>query len=236
VTAARSKALYAYAIVGRESRRPPSLGKGAGGGDLVVLALRGTRAGIVVERTPPPLAPSRASVVAHDRVVRRLGRTFSAILPLRFATTAPDEASLRALLAPLSGAIGRALDRVRGAVQFDLRVTGRRARRTPPAAAAGPGTRWLATKTARLRVPELAPLTEATHAIVRATRLERHDAGPWRKAPVDAPFASAYHLVARADVRAWRRAVASAVPLLAQRKVGVVVTGPFPPYAFAELG
>jgi hypothetical protein len=68
-------------------------------------------------------------------------------------------------------------------------------------------------------------VTEATAAYVRASRAERHDRPPL--------LASVYHLVPKAKVRAYRAALARATRELS--RVDVRTSGPWPPYAFAEL-
>jgi hypothetical protein len=50
----------------------------------------------------------------------------------------------------LAVALERAFERVRGAVQFTLRVSGRRRRAPPIDRLTGPGTQWLAERIARL--------------------------------------------------------------------------------------
>jgi hypothetical protein len=212
--------LYLYAIVEARPRR--ALGKGVARRPLTLVRVE--RAYVVVERAEAPDATPEA-LVAHDRIIQRIARATPAVLPLRFASTAPDRAAIEALVAPLSGALADAFERVRGAVQFTLRVSGRRAAAPKAGRRVGPGTRWLAKRIAKQRVVEIAPLTEATRPFVREARAERHDRPPL--------LASVYHLVAREDVRAWRAAVARSLPLL--DGVRVTTTGPWPPYAFAEL-
>jgi hypothetical protein len=231
MAAARAASLYLYALVERRPRAPLGLG-------IHRRRLELTRAGKawVVFEAGSAAAPSPARILAHDRVIRRIARSTPAILPLRFGSTAADEPAIRRLLASLSDPIARAFDRVRGAVQFTLRVRGRPApapaARTPGrAAGVGPGTRWLAERLARSAVPEIAPLTEATAPWVRAVRTERE--GARRSARDPDLLATVYHLVAQGDVDAWRSAVAGSVPRL--RRVTVSATGPWPPYAFAEL-
>jgi hypothetical protein len=198
------------------------------------------KAWVVVEAAAAQ-APSPKTVVAHDRVVRRLFRSSEALLPLRFASTAPDAKTLVALLAPLADPISRAFERVRGSVQFTVKITGpsKRGARVRRSARAGPGTRWLTSRAAMQRVPEIEALTEATRPFVRATRVERHD-GSARKAPDGRlgthrkpVLATVYHLVAREDVTSWKRAVARSLPLLGRNSASV--SGPWPAYAFAEL-
>jgi len=214
--------LYLYALVDRPPRRP--LGQGMARRPLSVL--RAGKVWVVVEHASAPAVTAK-KLVAHDRVVRRIAAMVTAILPLRFASTARDSAALKALLAPLAEPIGRALARVSGCVQFTLRAAGRATRQpTRSSRKEGPGTRWLARRMARERVPEIAALTEETRPFVRAVRMERQE-------PPRDHFATVYHLVERSAVPAWRAAVAKALPRLGS--VHVTMTGPWPPYAFAEL-
>lgn len=224
--------LYLYAIVDAPLRG--ALGKGIAGHPLTSVRIGKTY--VVVEELEVAKneaeAPSMASIVAHDRVVRRVARASvrsmggaGAVLPLRFASTATNRAAIRKLLAPISGEIAAALERVRGAVQFTLRVTGTPARPPKLPRNAGPGTRWLTARVNAQRVPEIDPLAEATRPFVREARIERHGPPPL--------LASVYHLVAREDVRRWRLALGRSMGDL---DVHITMTGPWPPYAFTELG
>ncbi|MCW5817256.1 MAG: GvpL/GvpF family gas vesicle protein [Labilithrix sp.] len=232
-------ALYLYAIVGEEPARLPR-------GTEVV---RAGRAWVVVARRAAP-AVTLENAVAHDRVVQQLARACDAVLPLRFGGTIASEAALRKKLAPLAGPIREALARVRGAVQMTMRVSGQEAAhvddrpeegpqkrvRSAPSASRegrvgggapdddqGPGARYLARKVAAERVPEIAPITQATRERVRAARIERKR--------TERSFATVYHLVDKGELRAWRRIVRAT----SIEGVTVTVSGPWPPYAFAEL-
>ena len=220
--------LRLYAII--DAKPTYSLGRGIAGAPLALVRVAGAWA--VVEPTEEvPAAPTIPSLLAHDRVVRRIARPaaksgpfVSAVLPLRFGSTVDDRAGLSKLLAPLAEPIAVALDRVRGAVQFTLRVTGQP---TPPPKlprSAGPGTRFLTARVLARRVPEIDPLTEATRPFVRELRVERHERPPL--------LASVYHLVAREDVRRWRAVTRRTLDDL---DVQVTTSGPWPAYAFAEL-
>jgi hypothetical protein len=215
--------IYMYAFVDRRPPRLEQLGRGIGRQPLFLV--RAGKAFVVVEHGSAREA-TRAAVVAHDRVVRRLSRLFPAVLPLRFGSIAPDPAALQALIAPLAAPIARAFDRVRGAVQFTLRVSGLPDPAPSLDRRVGPGTRWLAKRAARHTVPELASLTEATRPFVRSVRVERHDRAP--------QLASVYHLVAREDVRKWRVAFARSLAVL-PGGVRVTMSGPWPAWSFAEL-
>jgi hypothetical protein len=217
------------AIVDRPPAGAGRLGKGIARQPLGLV--RAGKAYVVVERSvgQAALTPSPAAIVAHDRVVRRLHRLCPAVLPLRFGAVAPDRAAVVAAISTLSAQLDPAFERVRGAVQFTLRVAGRRNK--PPAVdrGTGPGTRWLNQRLARHRVPEIECVSEATRPFVRAARAERADEARSER------IGTVYHLVAREDVRRWRAAVAGAVDEL-PRGVHLTVSGPWPPWAFAELG
>ncbi len=219
--------LYLYALVDRPPRSKERLGRGLAREALSVVRVGKTF--VIVEPRRKPREATTRAIVGHDRVVRRIAKLVPAVLPLRFGTTVADRAALAALLRPLEGSIGPAFERVRGAVQLTLRVAGRQ---TPPVIPerVGPGTRWIAERLARQQVPEIAVITEATRPFVRDARAERHD----RRRDRGLYFASVYHLVAREDVPAWRRALARSIAQL-PRGVRVTTTGPWPPWAFAEL-
>lgn len=216
-----------YAIVDRRPARRELLGKGIARGPLTLV--RTGKAYVVVEQGSAR-EPTRAAIVAYDRVVRRLVRLSPAVLPLRFGSVVQDRTALQALVAPLAEPIERALECVRDAVQFTLRVSGSRpvkaVRAATPDRRAGPGTRWLADRIARHQVPEIDSVAEATRPFVRAVRSERVDQPP--------RIATVYHLVARENVQRWRNALRRSLATV-PRGVQVTMTGPWPAWAFAEL-
>lgn len=209
-----------YAIVGQRPRR--ALGRGASGRALSVLEVGGGY--VVIERAPAP-EPSPVAIKAHDRIVRRIGAASTSVLPFRFGSAVRDEQALETALAPVAGAIGRALQLVEGCVQYTIRVFGEAAPAPKPGRSAGPGTRWLGARLAARRVPEISAVTEATRPFVRASKTARHDRPPL--------VASVYHLVPRKDARRYRAALDASARGL--RGVEVKTSGPWPAYAFAEL-
>lgn len=178
----------------------------------------------MVEHAPAP-EPTATAVRAHDRIVKRIARATPALLPFRFGSVATDAAALRKMFDPVAAALKQALALVDGCVQYTLRVYGQPARPKSSERGAGPGTRWLGLRLRARRVPEIAPVTEATKARVRASRAERHDRPPL--------VASVYHLVPKSEARAYRAALSRASRALS--RVEVKASGPWPPYAFAEL-
>lgn len=206
--------LYLYAIVDSPPRVP--LG--------VLEVVRAGGAHVVVEKGEPRKA-TPANMKKHDRVVRRLVRACSAVLPFRFGSMVADRKSLAALLDPIAPAIDRALDDVHDAVQFTLRVYGKPAPRAKAKRGEGPGTRFMQERLRAHRVPEIEAVTEATRSFVRSSRAQRHDREPL--------LASVYHLVPRENVRRYRTALGKASNALSG--VRVEATGPWPPYAFAEV-
>jgi hypothetical protein len=215
--------LYLYAIIDRRPPRLELLGKGIWQRPLSLV--RAGKAFVVVA----PYAPREATavaLVAHERVVRRLWRLLPTVLPFRFGAIAPDAAAVRGWLAPLAESLEDAFDRVRGAAQFTLRMSGLSAPAASVDRSAGPGTRWLAQRVATHTVPELASVTEATRPFVRSVRVERRDGAPH--------LASVYYLVAREDVPRWRSAFVRSLDAL-PRGVRVTMTGPWPAWSFAEL-
>ena len=207
-------ALYLYAIVDRPPSAPlgKQLGVARAGGAHVVFERGGAR------------EPTAANLRKHDRVVKRLTRSCSAVLPFRFGSVVPDRRALGDLLGAIAPAVARGLEDVRDATQFTLRVYGRPVPNRRPKAG-GPGTRFMEERLRAHRVPEIDAVTTATKPFVRASRAQRHDRPPL--------LASVYHLVARADVRKYRAALAASTKTL--DGVRVDATGPWPAYAFAEI-
>ncbi len=92
---------------------------------------------------------------------------------------------------------------------------------------AGPGTRYLLERrrsAERARsLPEIADLRSALAPLLRAERIERHDAGRL--------LATAYDLVARADAPRYTALVQQAAARPGTPRLAL--SGPWPPYAFA---
>ncbi len=223
MTVPAAATLCVYAIVDGRSTVPA---RGAGGARLVTVA--GGRFAAIAARVPRAPRPSPRNLRQHDGVVRDLWSRLPAVLPARFGTSFGGAADLALALIARERTLARDVRRVRGRAQMTVRVmnrTGTGAAAVPLPAlepSAASGTEYLrrrAALAAREReIPGFASLRAAVGRWVREERVETH-----------AGVASVYHLVPRGSVEAYRRAMERAA---AGSGLGIVVTGPHPPYAF----
>ena len=221
--------LYVYAIVDRAEGG--DLGTGIGAEELEMVA-GGTALAAVAGRLGTAPGVTAESLRAHDDVVRRMTGRFDAVLPARFGSLAPDADAIRAALEDRAPSLSAALARVRGREQMTLRVfaTGEKAgaAESPVIAAddAGPGARYLSARAREGRgadVPGLRSFLDRLASVVVAEAVEAHQAPPLA--------ASVYHLIGRGTSVVYRDAVRRAGEEAAA--VRIVVSGPWPPYAFA---
>jgi hypothetical protein len=176
------------------------------------------RVAAIAEPMEQPLTPSIERLHAQEQLVRRLAARHAAILPARFGSFTADETKLRAFLRTRAAALGRALDRVRDSEQMIVRLfvgTGRRP--------AGPlsGTRYL-----RRRAAADVPAVAAIRLALARLRIV-HD----ERVEVQETSITMYHLIGRGGARPYSAAVHDAV--IRESGVAAVVSGPWPPYAFA---
>jgi hypothetical protein len=200
----------------------------------------------IVGELPRPLRPTPDNLRRYHAVMGRLAARLPSLLPARFSTSFDDLAELTFVLRSRQASLGGALAHVRGRVQMTLRIVeaggareaeadvaseaGRgasepsRALSAPPAAAAQPGTGYLrARATAAAHVREIAgfePIRAAVRRWIRDERVEKR-----------AGIASVYHLIPRSSADSYRSAAARAAAASGMR---IVLSGPWPAYAFAE--
>jgi hypothetical protein len=186
-----------------------------------------------VGRLTALVSPARGKSSVTERSLREYHRRVAAIadrlpafLPARFGSTVDDN-ELVVILRSRSAAIAQALADVRGRVQMTLRITGvptsdpRRVGRRKAHTGAEYLRRLATEAAARHEIPGLAPVRGAVTRWVCDERVDvRNGVG------------TVYHLVARRSVPAYVRAVNAAV---ADGTIRLVMSGPFPPYAFAAL-
>ncbi len=220
--------LYLY-CVGPPTLDPPPELRGLDAADVVAVDAAGLRAW-VSEGAPPGLA-TVDRIREHNRVVERSVERVTA-LPMRFGQWFGSRAGLEEALAHRGPELGRALERVRGALEFGVRVVGpkRRPVGAPPdrtsgrAYLEGLARRRRAAEAARERGRQVAgELRTFLGDLVRDQRV-REDGG--------GSLVSIAHLVDRDRARAYRRRFGQfAAPEGGAR---FVLTGPWPPYGFMD--
>jgi hypothetical protein len=222
--APRSERLTVYAIV--RSRGPASLR--TGDGQRLDLVASGAIAAVVRRQSRAP-GSSPADLRRYDGIMGELALRFPAMLPARFGTVlAADE--LAFILTSRRDALVRALANVRGRAQMTVRVVNATGTKRPVAAAPSGrtstsrrGRDYLLTRareaTAQREVAGFEPVGAAVAKYVRDERVE-HAGG----------VSTIYHLIPRGASELYRQALLHAA---AVSGVPAVVSGPWPPYAFA---
>jgi hypothetical protein len=199
-------------------------------GERLRLVRRGAVAAVVSDRARAA-APSPANLRRYDRTMHELAERFPAIIPARFGTSMTEE-ELISTLASRRAAFAGALSSVRGRVQMTVRVVAQRGSRKDgghsisEASAASTSitgrdylkARARAAEAARM-VPGFEPVRDAVVRWVREERVEHRG-----------EVSSVYHLIPRAATEAYRRAVQASATAAGLR---VIVSGPWPPYAFS---
>lgn len=215
----RNAALYVYALAAPGLPRQLRV-RGLPLKSIVI----GKVAAIVEARVEAP-AISEASLREQHAVILDLWRRTDALLPVRFGSLIARDA-LESHLTAGQSALTRALEQVRGRVQMTVRILG-----DPPAAplpARVPretsGTAYLSARRQRTAVAER-DVVRIRRVVTRFVVDERVDPG------VGAVRASVFHLIAAADVGGYRTALATATAAAPVRRL--VVTGPWPAFAFA---
>jgi hypothetical protein len=220
--------LYVYAI----ADSPPSGGLlGLGGSPLRTLG-DGPFA-VVSEHREPSMEAKADHLLAHEGVVEAL-MAESAILPVRFGTTLPDDAAVHALLRDRRDEFRSALANVRGAVELGVSAFGVEARGAEfpepvgarMGAVSGPGTAYMLERLARVRQDER--ISEQVHEPLRALARDS-------RSTVDADEPRqlrAAYLVDRERVAEFE---ASVEQLEDDLDATIVCTGPWPPYSFSSV-
>lgn len=208
--------LYVYALVHREA---PGAGRLATGLERVAM---GPIAAIVERRAKVPELDEETLRRQHALVVA-LADQYDPLLPVRFGCLL-DRDALQRSLREAEPDILRAFDRVRGCRQMTVRIFGR-ASRARMSTAARTGTAYLRA----CRAASRAALPPAGRAVQRAVsalvREERIDRG------LGQLQVSLHHLV---PARACPRYVRAVRTVASSREPGrVLVTGPWPAFAFA---
>lgn len=226
-----------YALIASSSR---VVGSGMSGERLRAVTAGGIVALVGELRRAPK--PTMTNLRRYAIVIEKAAAQTPAILPARFGTAMADLNEVTFVLQSRQDALRRRLRAVRGRSQMTIRVvlrgsgsdsggasyasqtrvTGRSRVRLENAPTQG--TQYLqqrAITAARAReIPGFAPIRAAVKRWVKEERIEKR-----------AGVATVNHLIPRSSVGTYRSAVERAAERAGLR---VVVTGPFPPYAFAE--
>jgi hypothetical protein len=174
--------------------------------------------------------PTRQALQRYHHVIEEIARHHAATLPVRFGTILDSDVELAYVLDARGAAFLRQLRHVRGRVQMTVRIAGvgtgllSRSVPEPSPASGGSGAAYLRGRARALRTlvdfPECRAVRAAVSRWVRDERIEQQHG-----------IVTMYHLVARGAVAGYARAMESLV-LPPERRL--YVTGPFPPFAFAD--
>ena len=161
----------------------------------------------------------------HEEVVEALMADRD-LLPVRYGTRLEDEHAVARAVEERRDELAAALDRVRGAVELSVRVVAAgTAPESPPAADASSGAEYL-----RLRSRADASRERAARALHEPLSALARASVEGRPRPPEL-FRAAY-LVERGAVESFAAEVAGVQE--ANAGLGILCTGPWPPYSFAE--
>ena len=210
--------LYVYALCDSDHRIPARVGRH----HLECLELDGLVA--IVERRVAAPVLSEGSLRDQHRVVVRLHQRAQALIPVRFGALL-DRAELDRIVRQRRAPLVRALKRVRGMAQMTVRSFDARSR-LPAALPAASGTAYLARR-ARDARPDVPPALNAVRRAVRSLVVDESiEAGRGAVRVV------VNHLIRAGDVDRYLARAESALRRAAASE-SLLVTGPWPPFAFA---
>ncbi len=215
--------LCLYAVVATAPMQLPIAGMRS---EPLTVVRAGRTSGIVGRLAGVP-RPSSANLRAYHQAMGRLADVVPALLPVRFGTTLQSETEVAMLLRARSASFTAALTRVRRRVQMTVRFV----RRDDPRADPEPTIADVSRSSGTAYLQSRARMAHRLAAWEPCAELRRV-AGRWIKAEVIEErngVVSVYHLVPRSAAESYRRAVEAAAFSTQPR-----VTGPFPPFAFAD--
>jgi Gas vesicle synthesis protein GvpL/GvpF len=215
--------IYVYCICGPTVAGAPH-GRGLGGARLRAVQA-GPVAAIYSRHRSLSIRPAVDQVLSHERVIESV-MPKGAVLPLRFGTRFECEQQLVDALVRRGEELAGALERVRGHVELGLRVLPKRATASAASSGAGTGRDVLLTRVAQ-------------HGRARQARSRLHGplaeiaaASTVREFPRPPALLVGSYLVSEGQVEAFRRRAAQLSA--GCDDVRILVTGPWPPYSFAE--
>ena len=178
---------------------------------------------LVVSRSEgsPPGEVSREALFHHAEIVEELMRRSGAFLPAQLGHAFADDEELSAAVVAREEDFVRGLERVRGCVEFGLRVIEPKDRGGVRLQAAS-GAEYMRERLAKEKRRErlLAEFHEPLVRLSRASAVTRSDG------------LRAAYLVPKSDVAAFCEVVQRLEG--AEPELTIVCTGPWPPYSFAD--
>jgi hypothetical protein len=207
--------IHVYGVVDRLADLPEVAGLDDAPLELVHVA----GLDLVVSKAEPTAEISREALLRHAEVVEELMQASDAVLPAQLGRAFRDDAELEETVREQAPKLTRALQDVRGCVEFGLRAIPDEG---PQDVEAASGVEYMHARLGEMHREDslVADLHEPLARLARATTLHR------RGGELNAAY-----LVAAEDVAEFRRAAAQ---VEAAPGVTVVCTGPWPPYSFAE--
>jgi gas vesicle protein GvpL/GvpF len=214
--------IHLYALVRGLEELPPLAG--VDGAALERREIAGLD--LVISRTGPKLPEAtNKAVLAHAGVVEELTARSRAILPARFGRAFASEEELTAAVETKAPALEQGLSRVRGCVEFGLRVLGRESPRQA-------STRLSGAEYMRARLDEETERDRLSEELHRPLALLARSEARFGGASGDLLHAA--YLVPDERTAAFRDRVAELERL--HPELTMVCTGPWPPYSFADTG
>jgi Gas vesicle synthesis protein GvpL/GvpF len=210
-----------YAVAEDELRDDPP---GGGIDGLALRTVRCDRLAAIVSAKPEALESTERTLVDYERAVERLMEVMT-VLPARFGTVIGSDNAVAQLLRERHREFTAALERVRGAVELDVRAEWLASHRGADLGRRGAGTAYIQGRLReRHRSRELA--SEVDLAFSDVAR-----AGARRTLTDSTTAFSASYLVGEADVDDFLRRLDELEN--ATEDATFVCTGPWPPYSFA---
>jgi hypothetical protein len=209
--------IHVYAVVDGLEELPPLAG--LDDAPLERQQVDGLEVVLSRARTPPSAEVTREAVLRHAQVVEGLLARSGAVLPAQLGRAFRDEDELVDSLRAQATQLGRSLDRVRGCVEFGLRVLPAAEGRRSDASS---GAEYMRVRLDELRGQDrlVAELHEPLARLARESALQRDDGG-----------IRAAYLVERKGADSFRETARS---LERATELAVICTGPWPPYSFAN--
>lgn len=233
--------LYAVTGLGADQGGPQLDAKLCGAFGYPCAVLSTTKLAAVVSRLPAELPlrePKTADLVAYSKVLESV-HAQTTVVPLRFGSVLANEAAVRTYLTENTAAYEQLLARLHGTEELAVRVIlpppeAPPQAPSPPPAAPGAGAAYL-----RARQQHHAQAEQQKAAGDRLANWLRNALMPCAISSQvglipqgDRLAVSAAFLIARGTAAALRQRVRE---LAAAESLKLIVSGPFPPFSFAEL-